>query len=147
MAQELILLAEDHEPTRRLYTQMLAAKAYRVLATFSGIEVLKLLERNKPSLILLDIMMPGMDGITTCLQIREKYGVALPVVFLSALNESDTLRKALEAGGNDYIIKSGDMAGLLARVKFWSSPRDPAMAQLRHEVALDSVAKSLTRRA
>lgn len=136
MARELILLVEDDTTTRQLYSQFLLTKSYRVITAVNGIEAVQMVNRMKPDLILLDIMMPELDGIGACLKIRESIGDATPIVFVTAQNNAVMIRKALEAGGNDIMIKCTDLSSVLERVKFWTKPHDRAEVQRRREIAL-----------
>jgi DNA-binding response OmpR family regulator len=138
MSRALILLAEDDPATRRLYSDVLRAKSYQVVCAINGVEAVQLVDRTTPDLILLDIMMPDLDGIGACKQLRPIVGHETPIVFLSALNEVATVRKALEAGGDDFVIKSGDLRSVLERVAFWTNKRTAAEARERRKAALDS---------
>jgi len=139
MARELILLVEDDSTTRQLYSQFLLTKSYRLVTAVNGVEALQMVNRMKPDLILLDIMMPELDGIGACLKIREAIGDTTPIVFVTAQNNAGMIRKALEAGGNDVIIKCADLAAVHERVKFWTKPHDPAEVQKRRQLALSAL--------
>jgi class 3 adenylate cyclase/CheY-like chemotaxis protein len=112
-----ILVVDDQAPNARLLDAVLSPRGYRVLSAESGEAALELLREEQPHLVLLDILMPGMDGYEVCRRIRENPATAfLPVVMVTA---SDTQQKvrAIEAGADDFITKPFDQAELLARVK------------------------------
>ena len=90
---------------------------YDILTAYSGQEALKKVA-CKPDLILLDINMPGMDGLTVCQQIREH--IACPILFLTARIESSDKIIGFQAGADDYIVKPFAMEELLARLRIWS---------------------------
>ncbi len=138
MARKLVLLVEDNESARRLHADFLKSMSYQVVSGVNGLDALRLLERVKPDVILLDIMMPELDGISACRQIREKFGDATPIIFLTAAYESETVRKALAAGGNDYVIKSGNLSGVLERVEYWTA-LDPLDVPTRRQAAVPSL--------
>ncbi len=90
---------------------------FHLRTSYSGEEALERLEEEKPDLVLLDIMMPGIDGIEVCRRIRKKYSkVQLPIVFQTCKNESKDLDIGFKVGGNDYIAKPFNKPELLARV-------------------------------
>lgn len=115
----VIVLAEDNLILRKLYSDGLAASGYDVFTASDGVQALNLLSKVTPELVLLDIMMPNLNGIETCKQARRIVGDAVPIVFLSALDRLDILQECLTAGGDDYIIKSGNLVQLLARIAHW----------------------------
>ena len=90
---------------------------YDILTAYSGQEALKKVA-YKPDLILLDINMPGMDGLTVCQKIREH--IACPILFLTARIESSDKIIGFQAGADDYIVKPFAMEELLARLRIWS---------------------------
>ena len=115
----VIVLAEDDSTLRKLYSDGLAASGYDVFTASDGVQALNLLSKVTPELVLLDIMMPNLNGIETCKQARRIIGDAVPIVFLSALDRLDILQECLTAGGDDYIIKSGNLVQLFARIAHW----------------------------
>lgn len=115
----VIVLAEDNLILRKLYSDGLAASGYDVFTASDGVQALNLLSKVTPELVLLDIMMPNLNGIETCKQARRIVGDAVPIVFLSALDRLDILQECLTAGGDDYIIKSGNLVQLFARIAHW----------------------------
>jgi adenylate cyclase len=112
-----ILVVDDQAQNVRLLDAVLSPRGYRVVSAESGEEALDLLREEQPHLVLLDVVMPGMDGYEVCRRIRANSDTAfLPVVMITA---SDTQQKVrgIEAGADDFITKPFDQAELLARVK------------------------------
>ena len=102
----VIVLAEDDERMKRLYVEALRAAGFNVMAAGDGIEALSLISKVTPRLVILDIMMPRLNGIETCIRARKIIGVNVPILFLSALDRIDILRDCVAAGG-DAISASG----------------------------------------
>lgn len=123
-----ILLVEDDPRMLRLFADALSTRGYTVMSVSDPKEVGGLLSVAQPSLILLDIMMPDIDGIELCKRARRMVGDKLPILFLTALNDVQTIRTALAAGGNDYILKGGSLVAAMDRVDSWLA-RAPAPGQ------------------
>lgn len=114
----LILIVDDLAQNLQILTTHLGEAGYRVAAAKSGEQALKALEKIQPDLILLDIIMPEMDGLEVCRRLKADPRLAdIPVIFLTAKSESEDLLQGFEAGGVDYITKPFHTAELLARVK------------------------------
>ncbi len=115
--QASILIIDDTRDNLRLLTQILTQRGYKVLATSDGEQALEAAATIAPDLILLDIMMPGMDGYTVCERLKARPETAhIPVIFISALNEPLDKVKAFTAGGVDYLTKPFQVEEILARV-------------------------------
>lgn len=100
------ILSIDDERANQMLISRSLEKDFSVDLAHSGDEALRQIEANPPDLILLDVNMPGMDGIDTCYKIREIAGLEeLPIIFISALSDLEDKLKGYEAGGNDYICK------------------------------------------
>ncbi len=113
-----LLVVDDNEVNRDLLSRRLVSAGFAVAAVGSGPEALAALEEGRFDAVLLDVMMPGMDGLEVLRRIRTRRGVAeLPVVMASALGDSRNLVEALRLGANDYVTKPLDMQVVLARVK------------------------------
>jgi DNA-binding response OmpR family regulator len=110
-----ILVIDDDDNTLWLVGTLLQHEGFEVLKTLSPIEGLKIAHEKKPDLVLLDVMMPEMDGWEVCRRLRETSEV--PIVFITAKNGIKDVVKGLEIGGDDYIIKPFDNRELIARVK------------------------------
>lgn len=109
-----ILLVEDNPHIMEINREALIMEGYRVLTATDGRQCLELVRSEDADLIVLDIMLPDTDGLTLCREIKAKYDI--PILFLSALGESEDIINALRAGGDDYMTKPYDLGVLLARV-------------------------------
>lgn len=115
---EKILVINDEEPVRELISYFLQQKGYEVIEASSGPEGIELSATNHPDLILLDIVMPGMDGFEACIKLKQNPKTKdIPVIFLSSLIETKHKIKGLEIGAVDYITRVSDQGELLARVQ------------------------------
>ena len=129
----LMVTARDKD-TLRLFADALSSRGHTVMAVSDPKEVGGLLSVAQPALILLDIMMPEIDGIELCKRARRMVGDKLPILFLTALNDVQTIRTALAAGGNDYILKGGSLVAAMDRVDSWLA-RAPAAGQAQQQRA------------
>jgi adenylate cyclase len=112
-----ILVVDDQAQNVRLLDAVLSPRGYRVVSADSGEQALDLLSEEQPHLVLLDILMPGMDGYEVCRRIRANPDTAyLPVVMITASDAQQKVR-GIESGADDFITKPFDQAELLARVK------------------------------
>ncbi len=113
-----ILIVDDEPKNIQLLGSILTENKYEVEFATSGEEALKWTDRAPFDLILLDIMMPGMDGYAVCERIKSDISKAhIPVIFLTAKTGSDSIVKGFEVGGSDYVTKPFNASELLARVK------------------------------
>ena len=113
-----ILVVDDHRDNRELLMRRLEREGFTVIGAESGAEALALLGQSAVSLILLDVMMPGMSGIEVLQAVREKHTAAeLPVVMVTAKTQSDDVVEALSQGANDYITKPIDFPVAVARIR------------------------------
>ena len=114
--EKKILVIDDDPAFVRLVGQVLTQKGYEVLSANSGGEGLRLLFAHKPDMVLLDVVMPGMDGWQTCSRIRDISDI--PIIMLTAheKTEDDTVR-GLDHGADDYVIKPVGAKELVARVR------------------------------
>lgn len=115
MNKERILVVDDEKEIRDLIGIYLSNEGYEVFKASNGLEALNLLEKQNTDLIILDIMMPIMDGITACVKIREKGN--MPIIMLSAKGEDIDKIMGLTTGADDYVTKPFNQLELLARVK------------------------------
>jgi DNA-binding response OmpR family regulator/tRNA A-37 threonylcarbamoyl transferase component Bud32 len=112
-----LLVVDDNESNRDLLSRRLVAAGYAVATASSGPEALAALSEGRFDVVLLDVMMPEMDGLEVLRRIRDRFGVTeLPVVMASALGDTRDLVEALRLGANDYVTKPLDMPVVLARV-------------------------------
>jgi two-component system alkaline phosphatase synthesis response regulator PhoP len=106
MSKHQILIVDDDEDILNFLGYNVTNAGYQILTASNGIEALELASKHKPDLILLDLMMPGMDGIEVCTELRQRKGHYQPlIVFLTARAEDYSQVAALEAGGDDYVVK------------------------------------------
>ncbi len=113
-----IVLAEDEPQIARLIEFKLKKEGYEVTWTENGEEALKAIKADKPDLILLDVMMPVMDGYEVLRRLKENESLrSIPVVMLTARAQEKDVVKGIDMGAEDYITKPFHPAELLARVK------------------------------
>ncbi len=111
-----ILILEDELPMRTALTDLLAAQGYRVAACADGVSGLDRALAEVPDLLLLDIMMPGLDGFRVCREVR-RVAPRLPILMLTAKGQVDDRVAGLDAGADDYLVKPFSSRELLARVR------------------------------
>ncbi len=112
-----VLVVDDLPQNLRLLDAVLSPRGFTVLQASSGQEALELLERELPDVVLLDVMMPGLDGYETCRRIRQQPASSyVPVVMVTASGDAQKV-KGIEAGADDFITKPFDQPELLARVR------------------------------
>lgn len=112
--QSHILIVEDDESISNLIKITLEMAGYLTSQIFDGMDVLPALEQNKFDLILMDVMLPGMDGFTLMKKIKE---LDIPVIFLTAKNDLADRITGLKSGAEDYIVKPFETVELLARIE------------------------------
>ena len=113
-----ILIVDDIPANLDLLCQALEPRGYNAIAAASGETALKIAERARPDLILLDIMMPGIDGFETCRRLKANPVTAdIPVIFITAQHETKSIVKGFKVGGVDYITKPVQHEEVLARVQ------------------------------
>jgi len=116
--RDIVLVVDDTPDTLGFLTAALEQAGLTALVANSGDSALKLLNHATPDLILLDAMMPGMDGFATCRAIKEDSAFAhLPVIFMTGLSDTEHVVQGLEAGGVDYVAKPIVVDELLARIR------------------------------
>lgn len=111
-----ILVAEDNPLALRLMQAELTQAGYAVLPARNGTEALQVLESERADLALVDIMMPGMDGLTLIRELRAR-GNDLPVIVITAMDKTDATRRGFTAGADDLLTKPVDREELLLRIK------------------------------
>ncbi len=117
MADELILVVEDEEDIQELLEYTLARDGYRVDVTDRGEEALEMLLENRPALVVLDLMLPGLDGLEVCRRLKRSDATAtIPVIILTAKGEEEDIVAGFEAGADDYVTKPFSPKVLTARV-------------------------------
>ncbi|MBE0690831.1 MAG: response regulator transcription factor [Anaerolineae bacterium] len=112
-----ILAVDDDDDVLQTLGRVLKHEAYNVSLASSAMEAMQFLERALPDVMILDIIMPEVDGITFCRQLRrDTRFIALPILFLTAKGSTDDIVNGLDAGADDYVIKPFELAELRARV-------------------------------
>jgi len=113
--KETVLIVDDEKEISDLIEIYLKNDGYNVLKACNGLEAIKILEENEVHLIILDIMMPEMDGIQACMNIREEKN--MPIIMLSAKSQDMDKIIGLSTGADDYVTKPFNPLELMARVK------------------------------
>ena len=116
MPEAAILVVDDDAPIRRMLDRTLSAEGYVVETAADGGEALAAVERSAPDLVVLDIGMPGVDGLAVSRRLRAK-GLAVPVLLLTARDSVPDRVAGLDAGADDYLVKPFATEELLARVR------------------------------
>jgi two-component system phosphate regulon response regulator PhoB len=118
MIKKSVLVVEDEEDIRELVSYHLLKEGYQVAGVSSGEEALATAEAQPPDLILLDLMLPGVDGLTVCQRLRSSPRTeSVPIVMLTAKGEESDIVGGLNLGANDYVTKPFSPKVLLARVR------------------------------
>ena len=133
-----ILVVDDIETNRRLLEARLSAEYFDVVLAASGAECLEKARDTKPDLILLDVMMPGMDGFEACRRLKADTATRhIPVIMVTALDQREDRVKGLEAGADEFLTKPVNDVALFARVRSLLRLKEVLdELRLRHEVAL-----------
>jgi CheY-like chemotaxis protein/DNA-binding CsgD family transcriptional regulator len=114
---DIVMIVDDTPDNLALLSDTLSEAGYRVLVATDGLSALEQIAYLKPDIILLDVMMPGIDGFTTCNRLKSNPETAgIPVLFMTALNELDDLLRGFDEGAVDYIVKPISPPEVLARV-------------------------------
>jgi two-component system response regulator MprA len=116
MAEAALLLVDDDAPIRRMLERTLTAEGYDVVAAADGGAALAAVERSMPDAIVLDVSMPGMDGLAVTRRLRAK-GLRVPILLLTARDAVHERVAGLDAGADDYLVKPFDVHELSARVR------------------------------
>ena len=137
-----IMIVDDTPANLVILDEMLQGKGYRVLAFPSGKMALKAAMNNPPDLILLDILMPDMNGYDVCKRLKAEDTLKqIPVLFISALNEAEDKVKAFSSGGVDYVAKPFQLEEVLARVETHLHIRQMQMELEKYTLHLENLVK------
>jgi C4-dicarboxylate-specific signal transduction histidine kinase len=129
--KETILIVDDNLTNIQLAASLLVHMDHELVFATSAAEAFSILKEQEIDLMLLDLMMPEMDGFEACLHLREA-GYSLPIIFLTAQNDSSSIVKAFESGGNDYVFKPFNSLELIARVE-----NQLALKRMRDKLSLE----------
>lgn len=142
---ESILIVEDEDRMRELIKAYLRREGYSVLEAADGKEALEMFDRNSISLVILDIMLPLLDGWTVCTNIREKSEV--PIIMLTAKSEEDDKLLGYELGADDYVTKPCSPKVLTAKVKVLLKriqPNEKSKVQNFDGLKIDAISHEVT---
>lgn len=144
MANAKILIADDDKNICELLRLYLVKEGYDVCMAYDGEAAVAQFEKEKPTLVLLDIMMPGIDGWEVCRRIRAKDNT--PVIMLTAKGETFDKVLGLELGADDYVVKPFDAKEIVARIKaVLRRCAPPAEGQAEGVITYDGLSVDLTR--
>jgi diguanylate cyclase (GGDEF)-like protein len=113
----VVVLADDDPSIRLMVRHVLESEDFDIVEAADGLEAIKAVEKHHPALILLDAVMPGIDGFTTCQQIKEKGHTDIPIMMITGLDDDASVERAYEVGAIDFITKPIKWAVLKHRVK------------------------------
>ena len=113
----IVVLADDDPSIRLMVRHVLESENYEIVEAEDGLDAIKAVEKQHPALVLLDAVMPGLDGFSTCQQLKERGHVDVPVIMLTGLDDDASVERAYEVGAIDYITKPIKWAVLKHRVR------------------------------
>jgi two-component system response regulator MprA len=128
---EAVLLVDDDAPIRRMLERTLSAEGYEVAAVADGGAALAQVERSLPDVIVLDVAMPGLDGLAVTRRVRAK-GLPVPILLLTARDALHERVAGLDAGADDYLVKPFEVDELTARVRALLRRNHPPGEQLAY---------------
>ncbi len=138
--RDIVLLVDDSPDALGFLTESMEQSGFSVLIATSGQAALDIAERITPDLILLDAVMPVMDGFETCRKLKANAAAQVPVIFMTGLTETEHVVRALESGGVDYLTKPINIDELRARIRVHLSNARSAQSA---RVALDAAGRHL----
>jgi len=145
VAEAAVLIVDDDVPIRRMLARTLAAEGYDVESAPDGGAALAAIERSAPDLVVLDVAMPGLDGLAVARRLRAK-GLALPILLLTARDGVPDRVAGLDAGADDYLVKPFAAEELVARVRaLLRRGRTPGEVLAYADVVLDVGAREARR--
>lgn len=148
MNMQTVLVVDDEKALRDFVRRNLEVRGYKVLTATNGLEALALFQREKVDLVILDIMMPHLDGLETTRRIRQTS--ITPIIILTALGEETDKVRAFDYGADDYLTKPFGVGELLGRVKavlrraHWLEPSAPEERIVRGEIFVDLTRHEIT---
>ncbi len=140
-----ILVVDDDPPVRRMLERTLTASGHEVTAVAGGAEALVAAERAAPDFVVLDVAMPGLDGLAVCRRLRAM-GLTVPILLLTARDAVEDRVAGLDAGADDYLVKPFAVAELTARLRALSRRGTSRATRLRYaDLTLDLERRVATR--
>lgn len=116
-SRDIVLVVDDSPETLRMLTDAIEESGKTVLVAREGAQALSMIEKVRPDVVLMDAIMPGMDGFETCRRLKQNKELAhVPIIFMTGLSDTGDIIKGLEAGGVDYVTKPIVPEELLARI-------------------------------
>lgn len=116
--KKTVLIVDDTPDNLAVLSDMLSEYGFRVLVATDGVSALEQIKHLQPDIILLDVIMPGIDGFETCQRLKENHTTKnIPIIFMTGLSELDNLLKGFKQGAVDYIVKPIRPAEVLARIE------------------------------
>jgi DNA-binding NarL/FixJ family response regulator len=116
--RDVALIVDDSPETLRLLTDALDGAGMTVMVAMDGAAAMRIVDQITPDIVLLDAVMPGMDGFETCRRLKREAGLSnVPVIFMTGLAETEHIVRGLEAGGVDYVTKPIVIEEMLARIR------------------------------
>lgn len=116
--RDVALVVDDSPETLRLLTDALDGAGMTVMVALDGAAAIRIIDQITPDIVLLDAVMPGIDGFETCRRLKRDAGLAnVPVIFMTGLAETEHIVRGLEAGGVDYVTKPIVIEEMLARIR------------------------------
>jgi two-component system, OmpR family, response regulator len=112
----LVLVVDDEEMVNELLVAALQFHGFAVCSAANGTDAIRLVEKERPSIVILDVNLPDFDGFEVCRRMRA-YGHSTPVIFLTARNESTAMQTGFEQGGDDYLTKPFRVDELVLRIR------------------------------
>lgn len=138
--RDVVLVIDDAPQTLGFVSRALEDAGLTALAAPDGASALELVQRVVPDVILLDAVMPGLDGFATCRALKQGPAAHVPVIFMTGLSDSGDVVRGLESGGVDYVNKPLELASLLARIRVHLNN---ARREQAARVALDATGRTL----
>jgi len=143
--RDRVLVVDDDPPLRRMLERTLAAEGFEVTVAADGAGALVATERSAPDVIVLDVAMPGLDGLAVCRRLRSK-GLPTPILMLTARDAVPDRVAGLEAGADDYLVKPFAVQELIARIRALTRRGAEPQARLAYaDLSLDVSARTAVR--
>ncbi len=139
-----VLVVDDDAPVRRMLERTLLAEGDEVSSVADGGAALACLERSLPDLVILDVAMPGIDGLSVCRRLRAK-GISTPILLLTARDAVEDRVAGLDAGADDYLLKPFAPSELTARVRALSRRHADGGMLAHGDLTLDPSTRTVTR--